>query len=247
MLSLDDVTIGYGKRSIIEGLSLDLCPPGTVTGLIGPNAAGKSTLVKGITGVHRLAGGCCEVSVDGEVLHGARRRHAVGYVPQSVLDSAALTALETVVMSCSPVCEDAPAAAVAALDRLGIVELAHRTMSELSGGQRQLVAVAQMLARSPRLMILDEPTSALDMRHQVEVLRVLREEARRVVGAALVAIHDLNLAARFCDHLVVLQRGRLRAQGTPSEVLVPELLQDVYGIKARVLDDAGVPVVCPCA
>ena len=168
----------------------------------------------------------------------------MGYVPQDLLTSASLTAFESVVISAKRGSVNALESAVQALEKLGIVHLAHRYVHQLSGGQRQLVAVAQMLAREPDLMLLDEPTSALDLRHQVHLLDTLRKEVSR--GAvALVAIHDLNLAARYCDELVVLHGGRVHAHGTPAEVLNTELLGEVYGIHARVIDDEGVPMVCP--
>lgn len=118
-------------------------------------------------------------------------------------------------------------------------------ISDMSGGQRQLVAVAQMLVRSPRIMLLDEPTSALDLRHQVELLQIIQDEVRGDDRQALVALHDLNLAARFCDELLVIKDGQAIAKGTPAEVLTPDLLERVYGISARIINDAGVPIVCP--
>ena len=131
------------------------------------------------------------------------------------------------------------------MERLGITHLADRLVSDMSGGQRQLVAMAQMLVREPDIMLLDEPTSALDLRHQVELLQIVRDEVRGSNRLALVAIHDLNLAARYCDELLVVKAGRVVAHDTPHAVLQPDLLEEVYGIRARVLDDAGVPVVCP--
>ena len=131
------------------------------------------------------------------------------------------------------------------LERLGITHLASRYVHELSGGQRQLVAVGQMLVREPEVLLLDEPTSALDLRHQVELLQLIRREVSHNDSIALIAIHDLNLAARYCDQLIVLHRGRLMAQGQPSEVLTPGLLEEVYGLRAKVLDDSGTPVICP--
>ncbi|MDU4704328.1 MAG: ABC transporter ATP-binding protein, partial [Corynebacterium sp.] len=133
----------------------------------------------------------------------------------------------------------------AVLRKVGIEHLADRFVGELSGGQRQLVAVAQMFVRDPEVMLLDEPTSALDLRHQVELLQLVRAEVASRSSLALVAIHDLNLAARYCDELVMLHDGHVVAQGSPADVLTPDLLARVYGIRARVLNDGGVPVVCP--
>lgn len=233
MLKVEQACVNFGKREVLKGVDLPEPEPGTIVGLIGPNAAGKSTLVKAIAGIQKLTSGTCDTG-------GAN----VGYVPQDLLTSASLTAFESVVISAKRGSANALESAVQALEKLGIVHLAHRYVHQLSGGQRQLVAVAQMLAREPDLMLLDEPTSALDLRHQVHLLDTLRKEVSR--GAvALVAIHDLNLAARYCDELVVLHGGRVHAHGTPAEVLNTELLGEVYGIHARVIDDEGVPMVCP--
>ena len=126
---------------------------------------------------------------------------------------------------------------------MGLDEIAQRYLNELSGGQRQLVAVAQMLVGTPGLMLLDEPTSALDLHRQLFVLGRVRAKAREEGSLALVAIHDINLAARMCDQLVVLHGGSVRAHGTPGEVLTEELLREVYGVEADVLDHRGQPVV----
>ncbi|WP_438802181.1 ABC transporter ATP-binding protein [Corynebacterium striatum] len=233
MLKVEQACVNFGKREVLKGVDLPEPGPGTIVGLIGPNAAGKSTLVKTIAGIQKLTSGTCDT---GDA--------TVGYVPQDLLTSASLTAFESVVISAKRGSANVLESAVQALEKLGIVHLAHRYVHQLSGGQCQLVAVAQMLAREPELMLLDEPTSALDLRHQVHLLDTLRKEVSR--GAvALVAIHDLNLAARYCDELVVLHGGRVHAHGTPAEVLNTELLGEVYGIRARVIDDEGVPMVCP--
>ena len=118
-------------------------------------------------------------------------------------------------------------------------------IANMSGGQRQLVAIAQMLVREPSVLILDEPTSALDLRHQVEVLQLVREEVEDSDKLAIIAIHDLNLAARFCDEVLVMKHGKKVVHDTPRNVFTPEVLERVYGIRAKVIEDEGVPVVCP--
>ena len=131
------------------------------------------------------------------------------------------------------------------MSRLGITALADRMIANMSGGQRQLVAIAQMLVREPSVLILDEPTSALDLRHQVEVLQLVREEVEGSDKLAIIAIHDLNLAARFCDEVLVMKHGKKVVHDTPRNVFTPEVLERVYGIRAKVIEDEGVPVVCP--
>nr|WP_256270255.1 ABC transporter ATP-binding protein [Corynebacterium diphtheriae] len=219
-------------------------PLGTVTGLLGPNAAGKSTLIKAIAGLKATSGGTRTIMSKGAEVPHHELRNVVGYVPQDLLTSASLTAFESILVSARKG-YDPLLSSGAVMERLGITALADRYVSELSGGQRQLVAVAQMLVRQPEVLLLDEPTSALDLRHQVELLKLLRAEVNSRDCLAVVALHDLNLAARYCDHLVVLSGGHVIAEGAPTQVLTSDLLEQVYGLRARVLDDAGVPVVCP--
>ncbi|MGJ4051035.1 ABC transporter ATP-binding protein [Corynebacterium macclintockiae] len=250
MLTIEDIHVRYGKNPVLQGVSASGFQPGSITGLLGPNAAGKSTLVKTIAGIQRASSGTCRITNNDEELSGSNRRDAIGYVPQDLLSSASLTAFESILVATKRSTRRAATAtaqeqAAAVLERLGITHLASRYVHELSGGQRQLVAVGQMLVREPEVLLLDEPTSALDLRHQVELLQLIRREVSHNDSIALIAIHDLNLAARYCDQLIVLHRGRLMAQGQPSEVLTPGLLEEVYGLRAKVLDDAGTPVICP--
>ena len=244
----EHLTVGYGRTTIIDDMTFGPLEEGKVVGLIGPNAAGKSTLVKTIAGIKKPSQGTCSIVVDGREVTGKSRTTAIGYVPQDMLTTASLTAFESIMVSAKrrgAVDADPVAATADIMERLNITHLADRMVSDMSGGQRQLVGVAQMLVRSPSVLLLDEPTSALDLRHQVYLLDIIRDEVAGTDRLALVAIHDLNLAARFCDELLVVKAGRVVALDTPAAVLNPELLNEVYGINARVLDDAGVPVICP--
>lgn len=244
----ENLTVAYGRTTILHSLSFGPLTPGSVVGLIGPNAAGKSTLVKTVAGIKQPTEGSVSVSVGGAELVGKQRVRAVGYVPQDLLSSASLTAFESVMVSArrrGDASWDPLERSADVMQRLGITHLADRLVSDMSGGQRQLVAMAQMLVREPSVMLLDEPTSALDLRHQVELLQIVRDEVHESDKIALVALHDLNLAARYCDELLVVKAGHVIAHDTPHQVLQPDLLEEVYGIRARVLDDGGVPVVCP--
>ena len=248
-LDVNDVAAGYGKRKVLRGVSIRTLKPGTVTGLLGPNAAGKSTLMTTLAGIRKPMSGEIVLTRDNERVIGSELREVVGYVPQDLPASASLTAFESVLVSGRRagrlrVRGSEIEHTAVALRKVGIEHLADRFVGELSGGQRQLVAVAQMFVRDPEIMLLDEPTSALDLRHQVELLKLVRAEVASRSSLALVAIHDLNLAARYCDELVMLHDGHVVAQGSPVDVLTPDLLARVYGIRARVLDDEGVPVVC---
>lgn len=242
------LTVGYGRTTIIDDMTFGPLEEGKVVGLIGPNAAGKSTLVKTIAGIKKPSQGTCSIVVDGREVTGKSRTTAIGYVPQDMLTTASLTAFESIMVSAKrrgAVDADPVAATADIMERLNITHLADRMVSDMSGGQRQLVGVAQMLVRTPSVLLLDEPTSALDLRHQVHLLEIIRDEVAGTDRLALVAIHDLNLAARFCDELLVVKAGRVVALDTPAAVLNPELLNEVYGISARILDDDGVPVICP--
>ncbi len=167
-------------------------------------------------------------------------------VPQDLTSTAALRAFEAVLISARrEACEDPITRTGEVLHSLGLDAIASRYLNELSGGQRQLVAVAQMLVGNPGLMLLDEPTSALDLHHQIFVLDEVRAKAQRDGSLGLVAIHDINLAARMCDQLVVLKKGHIRAQGRPADVLTGELVEGVYGVEADVVQHGGAPLIAP--
>ena len=180
-VSAQKLSVSYGRSTIVHSLSFGPLEGGTVVGLIGPNAAGKSTLVKAIAGIKKPTAGSVTISKGGAELTGRDRVEAIGYVPQDLLSSATLTAFESVMVSARRRGVDGwdPLERTAdVMHRLGITHLSDRLVSDMSGGQRQLVAVAQMLVREPSVMLLDEPTSALDLRHQVELLQLICDEAK---------------------------------------------------------------------
>ncbi|MCQ4616393.1 ABC transporter ATP-binding protein [Corynebacterium sp. CCUG 18816] len=240
MIVATDLNVAYGRTPILHDMTFRLGTPGAVTGLLGPNAAGKSTLVKTIAGLKTPTSGTVTTTCE---------PYDVGYVPQDLLTSASLTAFESIVVAAKAggAVTNPLEATAAMMDRLGILHISDRMVCHMSGGQRQLVGVAQMLVREPQLLLLDEPTSALDLHHQVSLLTIIRNIVADTERQAVVAIHDLNLAARYCDELLVMKAGRVVTHGEPLEVLTPELLQEVYGIEARVLYDpvSGAPVICP--
>lgn len=240
-LRITELSTGYGSRHVIEKLSLGAMERGTVTALVGPNAAGKSTLLRAIAGLVRSTGRIELGAID---LAGAsmveRARH-VAFMPQTISPGVSLSVIEGVIASLrsSPAFEglisavEAERRAFAMLDRLDIADLAMRPLSTLSGGQRQLASLAQASVRDPALLLLDEPTSALDPRHQHRVMREIRrfaDEGRTVV----VVLHDLGLAAQFADRVVILSCGALFSEGVPETTMTPAMLQAVYGVEARV-------------
>ncbi len=246
-LNLNHVSVRYGRSVIVPGFDCEPLHAGELTALLGPNAAGKSTLLKAISGVNKHRGSVV-LDTGAERFQGASLRRHVGYVPQDLPSTAALHAFETVLIAArraSTTTGKPEEAAAATMERLGIADLAHSYLGELSGGQRQLVAVAQALVTCPDVLVLDEPTSALDLHRQLFLLDLVREWVREHHAIGLLAIHDINLAARYSDRLVVMQQGELHADGAPDAVLTPELIQNVYGVHAEVFERGGMRMVQP--
>lgn len=240
-LTIAGLSAGYRNRPVLRDLHLAPLKPGKVTALVGPNAAGKSTLLRSLAGLVRAVGSIRLGERELNTLGLAERAQHVAYMPQTLPQNAELSVLEGVIgaLRASPLADfdgGGPATrrrAVGVLDRLGILDLAMEGISRLSGGQRQLASLAQAIVRAPQLLLLDEPTSALDLRHQLDVMTIVRAlagEGRIVV----MVLHDLTLAARWADHLVVLDRGAVAAEGPPEEALSPSILSAVYGVEARV-------------
>lgn len=239
-LHIEALSAGYGKHRVLSGVNLLPIPDGALIALVGANASGKSTLLRTLAGqLPALAG---RMELDGEELarmDASHRRRRVGYLPQSLPTGSSLYAWEVVMAACRATRpelsqHDAEHVLEEVFARLGLSGLALRRMGELSGGQRQMVGLAQLVVRQTRLMLLDEPTSALDPRWQLEVFAVVRELATRCGSIALLAIHDLNLALRFCDRVVVLAGGEVLADDVPHVAMTPQVLRDAYGMEGRV-------------
>ena len=253
-LELAGVAAQLGPRAVLDGVDLSVAP-GEVVGVLGRNGAGKTTLLRVACGA--LAPDTGRVLLDGRALVSLERRErarSIALVPQDTQVPFPFSVAELVLMGRTPhlawlgfeSAHDLDVAR-AALDRMGIAALADRSVLTLSGGERQLVMVARALAQEPRLLLLDEPTAFLDLRHRLEVLTVVRELAAAGTSA-LVVSHDLGVAARFCDRLVLLGDGRILANGPPRAVLTPDLLRAAFGIEAELgFASDGVPVVVPRA
>ncbi|WP_432057831.1 ABC transporter ATP-binding protein [Streptomyces sp. bgisy022] len=236
-LSVEKVSLSAGARRLVREVSL-AARAGETIGLVGPNGSGKSTLLRAVYRVLRPDAG--RVRVDGDDAWSVPVRQLARTVAAVVQDGGAdveLTVREVVAMGRSPHKRflDGDTAEDAALigDALAAVDAAHladRSFDRLSGGERQRVLIARALTQRPALLVLDEPTNHLDVRHQLDILGALR----RLSATVLLALHDLNLAAYFCDRLYVLHEGAVAAAGTPAEVLTPRLLAEVYGVAADV-------------
>lgn len=241
-LEIADLSVDRGKTPVIRGLSLPPFQPGHFAVIAGPNAAGKSTLLRAIAGLLPSQG---TVRLDGNDLRAMSRidrARQIGFMPQSFDSRSTLTVLDGLLVAMNAgggltgksMRRGADADhALAVLHRFGLEPLALRPMTTLSGGQRQAVALAQAMVRDPKLLLLDEPTSALDLGRQHHLLSEARALARegRIVIAVL---HDLGQAAQWADRMVLLDHGRLVASGPPDEVVTPAQLASVYGVAARV-------------
>ena len=237
------VSARYGQRVALQDIDL-VAASGRLLGVVGPNGSGKSTLIKVLAG---------QLPHQGRVLfHGSPNRpSAIGYMPQDLQTPAALTVLDVVLLGrlgqlglrIRPDDLDAVRQALHALD---IEALAGRYLSELSGGQRQMVFLAQALVSQPKVLLLDEPISALDVRHQLEVLGVVRETTQARGLVTLIVLHDLQAASRFCDDIALLAEGRLLACGTPREVLTVDHIARAFGVHSELLRcQDGTPVLVP--
>jgi iron complex transport system ATP-binding protein len=241
-LKASHTAIGYGGKPVIHNLTLPPLARGSITALIGPNAAGKSTLLRGLAGLEPMRG---TLHLDGADLAATSRRERarrIAYMPQALPPPIALTVLETVVGALRAAVANGDAAhaqdhlrrAYDVLDNIGIADLAMRSLTELSGGQRQLASLAQAIVRAPDVLLLDEPTSALDLRYQMRVMDCALGLARERNMIVVAVLHDISLAARYADQVAVLSGGRLVGFGAPSDAITSEMLAEIYGVRARV-------------
>ncbi|OZM71343.1 Fe(3+)-dicitrate ABC transporter ATP-binding protein [Amycolatopsis antarctica] len=252
-VSAQDATIGYDRRVVSANLSVRI-PDHSFTAIIGPNGCGKSTLLRALARVLIPTSG--QVLLDGKAINSYRSKEVarrLGLLPQTSLAPDGIRVADLVARGRAPhqnliqqwreSDEDAVAAALTATR---LTELSGRLVDELSGGQRQRVWVAMLLAQDTPIMLLDEPTTFLDIAHQYELMELFRglhEDGKTIVAV----LHDLNQAARYADHLIVLRDGQVVTTGAPEEVVTAELIEDVFGLRALVVPDpvAGTPNVVP--
>jgi iron complex transport system ATP-binding protein len=253
-LTVEDLTVGYKDRAVIESMDLVLAP-GKVTAIVGPNACGKSTLLRSMSRL--LAPRAGHVLLDGKAVHRLPAKElarTLGLLPQSPIAPEGITVSDLVGRGRHPHqgmfsrwSKDDDAAVAAALEATQTVDLADRPVDELSGGQRQRVWIAMALAQQTDLLLLDEPTTFLDVSHQIEVLDLLTDLNRTRGTTVVMVLHDLNMAARYADQLIALAGGRMHAVGVPSEVLTEETVRVVFGLDSKVITDptSGGPLMLP--
>ena len=251
-LAAERLRFAYGEQSVLDEVSLRLSPF-EILGVVGPNGAGKSTLIALLTGLLRPGGG--DIYLRDKPLAKLSRREIarqLAVVPQSAELPPGYSVRAMVTMGRAPHLgflafegEADHAAVEAAMRRTDTLRLAERRVDELSGGERQRVVLARALAQEPSFLLLDEPTSHLDLRYVSDLLSLVRREVEAGLGA-LVVLHDLNVAARVCDRLLVLDGGRAALSGSPAEVLADPGLAKVYGQRLDIFPDPqGQPVVLP--
>ncbi|MFD3702503.1 ABC transporter ATP-binding protein [Nocardia sp. NPDC058658] len=253
-LAADAVSLGYGDRVIVDELSLDIAP-GVVTTVIGPNGCGKSTLLKSLGRLLRPREG--QVVLDGKAISSMKTKdvaRVVGMLPQTPVAPEGLTVADLVARGRHPHqswlrqwSADDETEVAAALAQTGIADLADRTLDELSGGQRQRAWISMALAQGTDILLLDEPTTYLDLAHSLEVLDLVDRLHAEFGRTVVMVLHDLNLAIRYSDELVVMRDGKIVAQGKPADIVTAELLAEVFGLEATVLTDpvSGRPMVVP--
>lgn len=253
LLSAERISYAYESIRAVHDVSWAIFP-GQVIGLLGPNGSGKSTLLKIAAGILKPDSGTVRLRNLG--LAGKNLREigkAMAYVPQGIGFEFPFTVAEFVSLGRAPHLsffgvegpEDRQAIRKA-LEVTHCSDLTGRPVTALSGGEQQRALLAQALAQEAEILLLDEPASHLDIGYQIQIMRVIRQEARNG-RCVLASLHDLNLASQFCDRLLLLCKGTLLADGTPREVLVPELVEEAYGVKTRIVADPGLdhPLVIP--
>lgn len=254
LFEIENLEVDVPGRRLLDGLSLTL-PAGQITALIGHNGSGKSTLLKVLA--RQVPASSGRIAFEGRALSDWRlREHArrLAFLPQTTPPAEGMLLRELVALGRYPwhgaLGRMGPAdhAAVArAMTECGVEALADRLVDTLSGGERQRGWLAMMVAQEAGTLLLDEPISALDIAHQVEVLALVRRMCHEQGRSAVIVLHEVNMAARFCDHVVALKRGRLAMQGSPAELMRPEMLHHIYGLPMQVLirGDDGQPVAVP--
>ncbi|MGK3953048.1 ABC transporter ATP-binding protein [Microbacterium sp. I2] len=253
-LSAEALTLAYGDRVIVDDLELHV-PPGRITAIVGANGCGKSTLLRALARLISPKAG--QVVLDGKALHARPSKEVartLGLLPQSPMAPEGIAVADLVGRGRHPhqklLARWSPRdyeVVAQSLSATGTDDLADRSVDELSGGQRQRVWIAMALAQETDILLLDEPTTFLDVAHQVEVLDLLTDLNRDRGTTIVMVLHDMNLAARYADHLFALRAGRVVASGAPGEVMTSELIREVFDLDALVVPDpvSGAPIVLP--
>jgi iron complex transport system ATP-binding protein len=255
-MAAEGITLSYGKRRISENLST-VIPAGSFTAIIGPNASGKSTLLRALARLIAPSEG--RVLLDGRDLLDFSAKHlarSLGLLPQTSIAPDGIRVADLVARGRFPhqgafdrwsVADET--AVAAAMDATGVTNLSGRLVDELSGGQRQRVWVAMVLAQQTDVLLLDEPTTFLDIAHQLSALELFQDLNRREGHTLVAVLHDLNQAARYATHIIAMSDGAVVASGTPAEVITVDVIERVFDLRCRIIDDpeSHTPMVIPLA
>ncbi|MDR1404904.1 MAG: ABC transporter ATP-binding protein [Candidatus Methanoplasma sp.] len=243
MLEIRNLGFSYGDLRVLKGLELSIGKG--LTSIIGPNAAGKTTLMRCIAGLMDYSG---KIDFRGEDIRESSEKTA--FMPQEMPERTSLSVMEVILMGMLDrlkwrVDSDDIEAAYAALYEMGIEDLAARHMNELSGGQCQMVMIAQCLVRNPKLLLMDEPINNLDLCRQLEMFEIVKKATTERDLSTIMILHDISLAARYSDRMIILSNGSVHSTGHPCDVVTEEMLRDVYGVEASVKIEDGVPHLNP--
>lgn len=240
-ITVNDLNFSYQSTRILHDLTFEI-KSGGITCLVGPNGSGKTTLIRCIDTILRPTG---TILIDGRNIRDMGRRAAaemIGYVPQTGARIAAATVFDVVMMGRTPHMgwrsKDEDLRYVEeAIHLLNIEELVDREYNELSGGQQQRVLIARAIAQHPRVLLLDEPTNSLDIHHQLEALSIIQRLSKETGITVIMAVHDLTIAARYADHLMMLKDGRIIGIGEPEDLITEERIREVYQVESRICMD----------
>lgn len=239
-LSIQNVSLSYGPKNILSDITLPEMKPNSLIGVLGPNGVGKSTFMRALAGIGDYRGNILLNGENIEEMTFLQRAGQIGYLPQSLPQHTTLIAYEAVLSACRAVRPDLASVEVEHMveeifDLLGIRQLAFSPLNSLSGGQRQMIGLAQVLVKKPQLLLLDEPTSALDLRWQIGVFDVVKTVLQKQNGICLMPIHDINLALRHCDQILLFSKeDGLLAFAPPKEAMTRENLRRAYRVDGRV-------------
>lgn len=247
-LKIQGLNFKYDSRVVLEDISLEV-EEGKILTLVGPNGSGKTTLLRCIMRILDPEKGC--ILLDGEQISKIKRRELakrIGYVPQSELNSFPTTVFDTVLIGRRPYLNWNPSAndltiVSQVLYALGLKEFTLRDLNELSGGEQQKVLIARAIVQEPQIMLLDEPTSNLDLKYQLDVLEIVKNLVKEKAISVIMAMHDLNLACRYSDKLVMLKNGKIFSTGVPKQVITPDNIKSVYEVEAVIYNQSQTPYV----
>ncbi|MCC7117383.1 MAG: heme ABC transporter ATP-binding protein [Anaerolineales bacterium] len=254
MLEINNLSVFYDARQVLENVSLTV-NSGEIVALIGPNGAGKSTLIRAVSGTLPIKRG--QVKANGQeitTLAPIYRARTLAVVPQAVHLPPAFTVWDTVLLGRAPYLNFLgqtsardEALARQALEQVHALELAEKRIDEISGGEQQRVLLARALAQDTPILLMDEPTAHLDLRHQLELLQLVKKQAREKQLTVLLVLHDLNLAALFADRIAIMQNGVVCVAGAPAEALTAEILNSIYHVPVHIVrhPETDAPLIIP--